>query len=74
MQNPIGLENSQHLYRYFTLIFDSKNCIKCIRIIEVIHRLNNSMDRIKSHYNSDLYLLKNTEKIAMSDLLDIIAR
>jgi len=31
-------------------------------------------DRIESHYNSDYNLLKNAMKIAMSDMLDIIAR
>ena len=59
--------------RIFHVNIQSHSCIKCLRLIEVIHRLNKSTDRIESHYQSDYKLLKNAVRVAMSDMLDIIA-
>lgn len=59
--------------RIFHVNLQPHQCIKCLRLIEVIHRLNKSTEKIESHYQSEFKLLKNAVRIAMSDMLDIIA-
>jgi hypothetical protein len=59
--------------RIFHVNIQAQNCLKCLKIIEVIHTLNTSMHSIESHYHSDYNLLKRAAKVAMSDILDIIA-
>jgi hypothetical protein len=60
--------------RTFFVTIQSYNCLKCLKLIEVIHQLNKSMNRIESHHHSDYDLLRNVTKSAMSEMLDIIAR
>ena len=59
--------------RVFNISIRSHSCIKCLRLIEIIHRLNKSTNRIESQHYSEYELLKNAVRIAMSDMLDIIA-
>ena len=59
--------------RVFNISIRSHSCIKCLRLIEIIHRLNKSTDRIESQHCSELKMLKIAVKIAMSDMLDIIS-
>ncbi len=54
--------------------FSPQNCIRCIRIIEVIHELQMSINLIETHQNSNYGLMKRATQMAMRKILDIIAR
>ena len=57
----------------FHINIRSHSCIKCLRLIEIIHRLNKSTDRIESQHCSEIRILKHAVRMAMSDMLDIIS-
>ena len=58
--------------RIFHVTIQTQSCLKCLRLIEVIHRLNKSVNGIESHHQSDFNLLRNTTKLAISDMLEIM--